>query len=116
VLRTRQYKTFCINDVGVRPENIEATDRLVADFLKRYFPVPSQFEKREGDVASLMETGMAREDAAAAPEAVGYIEPRNGVAAADRSPAASAVRDEKDGRDKRGKRRRRSEDLRLGSS
>lgn len=49
VYKNRAFKTFCINDVGVRPENIEAADRLVYDFLSRYFPFPSSFERSEQD-------------------------------------------------------------------
>lgn len=45
VMRNRHVKTFCINDVGVLPENVEATDNLVHDFLNRYFPFKSSFEK-----------------------------------------------------------------------
>jgi hypothetical protein len=45
VYKNRAFKTFCINDVGVRQENIESSDRLVHDFLSRYFPFPSAFEK-----------------------------------------------------------------------
>lgn len=44
VLKTRKYKTLCINDVGVAPDRIEATDRLVHEFLNSYFPFKSSFE------------------------------------------------------------------------
>lgn len=43
-LRTREYQTLCVNDVGVKPEDVERTDAMVADFLKSYFPFPSSFE------------------------------------------------------------------------
>lgn len=44
VLFTRAFKTFCINDVGVEPQNVDATDRLVQEFLSAYFPFKSSFE------------------------------------------------------------------------
>ena len=43
--RTRKYKTFCINDVGLRPERIDTVNRWVVEFLERYFPIPSSFER-----------------------------------------------------------------------
>jgi len=45
VLRTRRYKTFCINDVGVTPDREAEVDRQVSSFLEAYFPVPSRFER-----------------------------------------------------------------------
>jgi hypothetical protein len=45
VLRTRKYKTFCINDVGVGADREREVDQLVQSFLERYFPVPSSFER-----------------------------------------------------------------------
>ncbi|MDX6322430.1 MAG: hypothetical protein QOF52_2288 [Propionibacteriaceae bacterium] len=44
VLKSRRYKSFCINDAGVDPEREPLVDALVADFLKSYFPHPSSFE------------------------------------------------------------------------
>ena len=44
VSKTRKYKTFCINDVGVQPEKSAYTDKLVHDFLNDYFPFKSSFE------------------------------------------------------------------------
>jgi len=44
VAKTRKYKTICINDVGVESENIEATDKLVYEFLNGYFPFKSSYE------------------------------------------------------------------------
>lgn len=40
----RRWKTFCINDVGVRPEREQWVNDAVREFLKAYFPVKSQFE------------------------------------------------------------------------
>ncbi|KQY27168.1 stealth family protein [Rhizobium sp. Root482] len=45
VLTSRQYKTFCLNDVGVPPERTNAVDDLVQNFLQRYFPFKSSFER-----------------------------------------------------------------------
>jgi hypothetical protein len=45
VARTRKYKTFCINDVGVTAERQQLVDRLVNEFLLNYFPFRSQFER-----------------------------------------------------------------------
>jgi hypothetical protein len=45
VLRTRKYKTFCVNDVGLGQEREAEVDHLVNSFLERYFPVPSSFER-----------------------------------------------------------------------
>lgn len=42
---SRKYKTFCINDVGIRPENQAKTDALVRSFLENYFPLKSAFER-----------------------------------------------------------------------
>jgi hypothetical protein len=44
--RSRKYKTFCINDVGVLPENEEMIEHAVRHFLENYFPLPSKFEKQ----------------------------------------------------------------------
>ncbi len=45
VLRSRDKKTFCINDVGLQPERTEEINNAVIDFLEAYFPEPSAFEK-----------------------------------------------------------------------
>jgi hypothetical protein len=45
VTRNRNFKTFCINDVGVTPDRAELVDNLVVDFLQGYFPFKSSFEK-----------------------------------------------------------------------
>jgi hypothetical protein len=44
VARTRRYKTFCINDVGLTEERQSAVDQAVAEFLTSYFPLKSSFE------------------------------------------------------------------------
>lgn len=46
VLRSRGYHTFCVNDVGVKPEREAEIDVLVHRFLRRYFPYASSFERR----------------------------------------------------------------------
>jgi hypothetical protein len=48
VLTGMKYKTFCINDVGIPEDRLEAVGTLVRDFLQSYFPVPSSFEKNQG--------------------------------------------------------------------
>jgi hypothetical protein len=45
VAESRAYKTFCINDVGVSPDRAVLVDHAVANFLERYFPLKSSFEK-----------------------------------------------------------------------
>lgn len=45
VLRTRKYKTFCINDVGVTDDREDEVNRQVGSFLDAYFPLPSRFER-----------------------------------------------------------------------
>lgn len=45
VQKTRRYKTFCINDVGVTEDREETVNRLVEEFLESYFPGKSRFEK-----------------------------------------------------------------------
>jgi hypothetical protein len=49
VYRNRAFKTFCINDVGVQPQNVAASDRLVHKFLANYFPFPADFERPAED-------------------------------------------------------------------
>ena len=44
VQASRQYQTFCINDVGLDPAREDKVNRQVNTFLETYFPVPSQFE------------------------------------------------------------------------
>jgi hypothetical protein len=45
VLNSRRYKTFCINDVGVKDESRGNVDQLVSRFLEDYFPYKSSFER-----------------------------------------------------------------------
>lgn len=45
VLKSRRYKTFCINDVGLTDEREEEINCAVAAFLEAYFPLKSEFEK-----------------------------------------------------------------------
>lgn len=44
VASNRNFKTFCINDVGVDPDKAEEIDDLVFSFLENYFPFKSSFE------------------------------------------------------------------------
>lgn len=44
VMKTRQYKTICINDVGVTEDKLDATNQLTKNFLDNYFPLKSNFE------------------------------------------------------------------------
>jgi len=44
VMKTRKYKTICINDVGVPFDRSEAVNALTANFLNSYFPLRSSFE------------------------------------------------------------------------
>ncbi len=44
-LQSRRYKAFCLNDAGVPPEREGEVDRLLAEFLVDYFPLPSRFER-----------------------------------------------------------------------
>ncbi|MGW0084049.1 stealth family protein [Streptomyces sp. NPDC003393] len=43
LLARRDFDTFCINDTIV-PEDRDAQERMVRDFLESYFPVPSPYE------------------------------------------------------------------------
>lgn len=45
VERSRAYKTFCINDVGLQPHRTDAINSAVQRFLDAYFPVASAFER-----------------------------------------------------------------------
>jgi len=45
VLKTRKYKTFCINDVGIPDARKKTTEKAVQNFLQNYFPRKSSFEK-----------------------------------------------------------------------
>jgi hypothetical protein len=45
IAESRLYKTFCINDVGVSPDRVVHVDDAVGNFLERYFPLKSSFEK-----------------------------------------------------------------------
>lgn len=45
LLKSREKKTLCINDVGVSCEREEEINEMVSDFLESYFPIPSSFEK-----------------------------------------------------------------------
>lgn len=44
VIKTRKYKTICINDVGIEPDGLEKTNELTHKFLESYFPIKSEFE------------------------------------------------------------------------
>jgi len=46
VARNRNFKTFCINDVGVTPDRAKLVDDIVVDFLEKYFPFKSSFESQ----------------------------------------------------------------------
>ncbi len=43
--RTRNYRTFCINDVGLQPERTAEVTGAVIRMLEEYFPEPSSFER-----------------------------------------------------------------------
>jgi hypothetical protein len=45
VMKTRKYKSICINDVGVPIDRSESVNALTANFLDSYFPLRSSFEK-----------------------------------------------------------------------
>lgn len=45
--RLHNVDVFCLNDIGGYTTEID--DTAVAQFLERYFPVPSPFEKRDAD-------------------------------------------------------------------
>lgn len=45
VLESRRYQTFCINDVGVSRDREKGVNLLVSEFLARYFPYASSFER-----------------------------------------------------------------------
>lgn len=47
LLAKRNYDTFCMNDT-VTAADPAAQDRMVADFLNAYFPVPSPYERTTG--------------------------------------------------------------------
>lgn len=44
-LRERRLECFCLNDTADDPDSADARDRVVVDFLERYFPVPSGLER-----------------------------------------------------------------------
>lgn len=44
MLRSRNCKTFCINDVGVAPDEALQKRQVMLDFLQAYFPFRSSFE------------------------------------------------------------------------
>ena len=44
LLWRHDYECFCINDTGRNPQNAAEQSRLMADFLRQYFPLPSSFE------------------------------------------------------------------------
>lgn len=44
ILKARNFDTFCLNDTNTPPERLEEVDRLVRDFLDRYFPFASPWE------------------------------------------------------------------------
>lgn len=41
----KNYKTICLNDVGVSPDMKISVDKSVLSFLESYYPVKSEFEK-----------------------------------------------------------------------
>ncbi len=45
LLRTREFDVFCLNDTVTSPAEAARQGELLADFLPRYFPVPSSFER-----------------------------------------------------------------------
>lgn len=45
LLRTREVDVFCINDTPSADVNHERRLRMLGDFLERYFPLPSSFER-----------------------------------------------------------------------
>jgi hypothetical protein len=45
LLRTRDYDVFCLNDHETAESDVQSQKRILADFLPRYFPLPSPFEK-----------------------------------------------------------------------
>ncbi len=45
LLRNRDSKTICINDVGVDDHAVESAGSMVRSFLHDYFPFPSEFER-----------------------------------------------------------------------
>jgi len=45
VVKTRKYKTICINDVGLDTRNLQAVNELTTNFLESYYFVKSKFEK-----------------------------------------------------------------------
>jgi hypothetical protein len=45
LLKSRKYKTFCINDAQIAPDQEGTVNALVAEFLGSYFPIKSQFER-----------------------------------------------------------------------
>lgn len=46
LLRTREFDVFCINDTPASGAQAERRARMLAEFLKRYYPLPSAFEHR----------------------------------------------------------------------
>lgn len=44
VIKTREYKTICINDVGIEPDSLEKINELAHNFLENYYSIKSQFE------------------------------------------------------------------------
>jgi hypothetical protein len=45
MLRTRNSDVFCLNDTDISPKDFAAQCAMVRDFLERYYPVPSPFER-----------------------------------------------------------------------
>lgn len=44
LLRSRNFDTLCLNDAEIEPAALHKADRLVEQFLKSYFPMPSDYE------------------------------------------------------------------------
>jgi hypothetical protein len=47
LLRDRDADVFCLNEIGGAEMELTVQDRLVQQFLRAYFPVPSSFELGE---------------------------------------------------------------------
>jgi hypothetical protein len=59
--RSREYDVFCLNDHDSSHLDREAQHRMVVQFLRRYFPLPSGFERVGADDALRPRPGLARE-------------------------------------------------------
>jgi hypothetical protein len=47
LLRTRDYDTFCLNDHESAESDMQTQQRILTQFLPRYFPLPSPFERTD---------------------------------------------------------------------